>query len=317
MGAIMVQKRGREEQCVQPVTLQARDFAVFYSICQCGALTARQISALFFPPFQYPLDVPSANCQYRLRLLRANSYLAHIEQPQIPSDGRKPYLYQLTTKGVQALASYLGCAVAELPYHKRDSRLSAFYLEHLLIGNDVRVCITLAAQKHDVQLVAWHDELTLKSTHSADKLTITDRTGRQHTNLVLVPDGFIHLHRAQPVPLDSFFFLEIDRGTTTGQSTIEGRRTWERKIRLYREYYASGAYTQRYGTKGLRILTIVKSEQRLAHLKQITEQAGGKGRFWFTSVELLSSGHILTLPIWQKAGSTGLFALFFERGEKK
>ncbi len=313
----MAQKRRREDQSVQSVALQARDLAVFYAICQSGALTARQISALFFPPFQYPLDVPSANCQYRLRLLRAHGYLAHIEQPQIPSDGRKPYLYQLTTKGVQTLASYLGCPVAELPYHKRDSRLSAFYLEHLLMGNDLRVCITLAAQKHGVQLVAWHDELTLKSTHSADKLTIIDRAGRQQANLVLVPDGFIHLHRTQPLPLDAFFFLEIDRGTTTGQSTIEGRRTWERKIRLYREYYASGAYTQRYGTRGLRILTIVKSEQRLAHLKQITELVGGKGRFWFTSVELLSSAHIFTLPIWQKAGSTGLFALLSERGTEK
>jgi hypothetical protein len=313
----MVQKRSRATQDVQPLTLQARDFAVFYAICQCGALTARQISALFFPPFQYQLEVPNANCQHRLRLFRAHRYLSHIEQPQIPSDGRKPYLYQLTRKGVQALAVYLGCAVTDLPYRKRDSRLSAFYLEHLTMGNDVRVCLTLAAQKHNVQIAAWHDELTLKSTHSADKLTITDRAGREYNNLVLVPDGFIHLHTEQPLLHDFFFFLEIDRGTETGQSSVEGRRTWERKILLYREYYTSGAYAQRYGTKGLRILTVVKGQKRLMHLKQITEQAGGKGRFWFTSVDLLSSAHILTLPIWQKAGSTGLFALLSDIGGEK
>jgi hypothetical protein len=312
----MVQKRRGADLDAQPLALQARDFDVFYAICQCGALTARQISALYFPPFQYPLEIPSANCQYRLRLFRAYGYLAHIEQPQIPSDGRKPYLYQLTNKGAQILAVYLGCAVTDVPYRKRDSRLSAFYLEHLILGNDVRVCITLAARKRNVQIVAWHDELILKSTHSADKLTITDHTGREYNNLVLVPDGFIHLHVKQPLPHDFYHFLEIDRGTETGQSSVEGRRTWERKILLYRAYYTSGAYARRYSTKGLRILTVVKSEKRLMHLKQITEQAGGKGRFWFTSVDLLSSAHILTLPIWQKAGSSGLFALLSdEMGE--
>jgi Replication-relaxation len=310
----MVQKRRREDQNAQPLALQTRDFAVFYAICQCGALTARQISALFFPPYLYPIEVPSANCQYRLRLFRTHNYLSHIEQPQIPSDGRKPYLYQLTSKGVQALAAYLGCTVKDLPYHKRDSRLSAFFLEHLILGNDVRVCLTLAARKHNVQIAAWHDELTLKRTHSADKLTITDRAGREYHNLVLVPDGFIHLHTEQPVPHDFFHFLEIDRGTETGQSSVEGRRTWERKILLYREYYTSGAYFQRYGTKGLRILTVVKSEKRLAHLKQIIEQAGGRGRYWITTFELITAQTVLSLPIWQKAGSSGLFALLSDAG---
>jgi hypothetical protein len=307
----------RGDQYAPPLSLRARDFEIFDAICRCGALTARQISALYFPPFRYPLEVPNTNCQYRLRLFRAHGYLAYIEQPQIPSDGRKPYLYQLTKKGVEALTLYFGCAVTDLPYHKRDSRLSAYYLEHLILGNDVRVCMTLAAHKHHIKIGAWHDELTLKRTHSADKLTITDRAGREYKNLVLVPDGFIHLHSEQPAPHDYYHFLEIDRGTTTGQSLVEGRRTWERKILMYREYYTSGAYTERYGTRGLRILTVVKSEKRLAYLKQITEQAGGKGRFWFTSINLVNSAHILTLSIWHKAGSTGLFALLSDKAEER
>src|SRR3954470_5147814 len=138
----MVQKRSRANLDAQPLALQARDFEVFYTICQCGALTARQISALYFPPFQYPLEVPNSNCQYRIRLFCEHGYLSHIEQPQIPSDGRKPYLYQLTKKGVQILALSLGCAVTDLPYRERDSRLSELFLEHLILGNDVRVCLT-------------------------------------------------------------------------------------------------------------------------------------------------------------------------------
>src|SRR5256885_889625 len=134
----MVRKRGEDNRFAHPLSLRPRDFEVFYTICQCGALTARQISALSFPPFQYPLEVPNANCQYRLRLFREHGYLSHIEQPQIPSDGRKPYLYQLTKKGAQTLAFYLGCSVGDLPYRERDSRLSALFLEHLILGNDVR-----------------------------------------------------------------------------------------------------------------------------------------------------------------------------------
>jgi hypothetical protein len=54
-------------------------------------------------------------------------------------------------------------------------------------------------------------------------------------------------------------------------------------MRAYAAYVASGAYTARYGSRGLRILTVTTSPGRLANLKRIAEEAG-KSRFWFTTM---------------------------------
>jgi hypothetical protein len=103
--------------------------------------------------------------------------------------------------------------------------------------------------------------------------------------------------------------VEIDRGTVTGESTKWENRDWSRKVLSYLTYYHSGQYQARYQTKSLRILTITTTEKRLATLKQATEKAGGRSRFWFTTQDKATTEDILTAPIWQKAGQLGAFAL--------
>ena len=95
------------------------------------------------------------------------------------------------------------------------------------------------------------------------------------------------------------FFLELDRGTMT-------TRRFKQKILAYQVYYASGAYQRRYGTRSLRVLTVTTSAGRTESLKRISEQAGGKQRYWFTTLEEITPQTILETPIWQVATQSAL-----------
>src|SRR5690606_13671387 len=122
----------------------------------------------------------------------------------------------------------------------------------------------------------------------------TSATGKKQA-AALVPDGYFVLATGTHY---YHCFLEVDRAMTTGISGEWGRRTFARKIAAYVEYYHSGKYHQRYHTKSLRVLTVTVGEKRLANLAAVTQEAGGKGRFWFTTLARLRACDILRDAIW-------------------
>ena len=75
------------------------------------------------------------------------------------------------------------------------------------------------------------------------------------------------------------------------------------------EYYRSGKYHARYHTKSMRILTVTTGQKRLENLLAITEEVGGKARFWFTTFERILHADILVDPIWNVAGADSLRSL--------
>lgn len=295
------------------LSLRERDFQILELIGGCGGLTALHLSALFFPPYHYPVSVAHSNCERRLMLLHKYGYLARIEQPQILSEGRKPYVHTLTKKGAQLLAQYYGCDISELQWRSLQGE-SEHFLDHLLLTNNVRMAFMSAIRQLPlgVTIRIWRDDVTLKRLHSQDRLKIEVGEGRVETR-ILVPDGYVLLHGESvrdfrnpldpPSPHDLHHFLEIDRATETGASSVEYRRTWAKKMRMYLAYYEQ-FYEARYGTKGLRVLTVTTSQKRMENLKEITERVGGKFRFWFTTFGQITTESILTAPIWQMAGRT-------------
>ena len=100
-----------------------------------------------------------------------------------------------------------------------------------------------------------------------------------------------------------------------GQYSHWGRKDWSRKVRAYIAYFTPqspdqlSVYAQRFGTSKVRILTVTTGQTRLENLKRITEQAGGRGRFWFTTFDQVTPKTVLTKPIWHKAGQDGQFRL--------
>src|SRR5690348_8096253 len=67
-----------------PLALTHRDYLVLQTIAEYGALTAQQVSTLFFrPATAHGKVIPHSNCQYHLKRMRDLSYLQRVEQYQL------------------------------------------------------------------------------------------------------------------------------------------------------------------------------------------------------------------------------------------
>jgi hypothetical protein len=272
------------------------------------AVTAPLIADLFFPHSdEKEQDHTQTNCQYRLRQLSRKGYLRRKEQEQRLSEGRKPYVYFLDTLGAEVVAARLGCDIVDLDWSKKDHTFSSLFLNHLLMCNQMRVAVTIAAQQHGFTLTEWKNERALKRDHKNDSVTLGGSGSGKST---VIPDGYFVLEKGTGVYR---FFLEVDLATETIVSSTEWRRTWTRKMKQYAAYFESEAYKARYGTTGGRVITVTTSEQRLVNLKAATEATGGRSRYWFTTTAKATARNILNEPIWAVASKDGLYPLTWEQ----
>ncbi len=278
-----------------------RDRAILNAIGRCRILTAKHVEALFFASAS-GRGTNTSYCQYRLQQLYHRGYLARDEQPQKLSEGRKPLLYALDRAGARTLAETVNPAAERPSRPGRAAAFSPLFLDHLLATNDVLIAFTLAARRAGMSISAWADELNLRKRHATDRVTITG-PGDRTKDTAVVPDGYFTLKVGEKT---QHFFLEIDRGTMTGERSVWGKKDWARKITGYLAYYHTGLFRRRYHTKSLRVLTVTSSAKRLENLLAITEKTGGKARFWFTTFDHLASGTALTSPIWRVASRSGL-----------
>lgn len=287
--------------------LTARDKKIIEAVYQYRVLTTQQIDRLFFPSSR---SGGSSRCLHRLKLLFHHGFLQRAEQPQLISEGRKPYVYYVDKRGAEFLAYLYECEVKDLDWSPRSYPVGHLFLEHLLATNDIRVAIVLSAQKHGFVVEQWYDEKTLKSEQMKDTVILTTVQGKQQKASV-VGDGYFRLYSDHY----SHQFLETDRGTVTGSSRKFGSKTWQRKVAAYLAYYRSGKYQARYNTRSMRIITVTTSVRRLQNLKAITEALGGKTRFWFTTFEEIERADVLTDRIWWVAGDEKRKALALREGK--
>ena len=290
--------------CLPAVRLTKRDIAIVNACYEYRALTTPQIQQLIFGQQERSAQV---KCQQRLKLLFHHGYLHRDEQPTKLTDGRRPLIYFLDKKGAQFLAGCLDTKVSELDWDAKDNTAGAghLFIDHLLKTNDVRIAITLATLKQNAAIERWIDDKMLRRRHTKAYVTLKE-TKQEEQRVALVPDGYFHLRQQQH---HSHYFLETDMCTVVGLSTKSGRRDWAKKIRSYLAYTDSGQFQERYHAQSFRVLTVTTGERRLANLKKITEEVGGKARFWFTTFEQLSSETALSQSIWQVAGREGLYSL--------
>lgn len=287
-----------------------KDRELFRDIYECGGLTSRQVSALHFGKVKrFPVSRTQAQCRDRLTQLHQYEYLEVIKRDVMP---KRDYIYVLGAKGISRLAGWLGVSSRELPKRTQVSSREVATLDHHEARNNVRVALLLAARSCGATVVTWLADRYFRKF----PLPVT----LSNKSLDLVPDDYFHLQWEVPDPDDpelvrersAHRFIEVDMGTETGRSNNSSYRTFEGKVKAYLEYYRSGAYTERFGTRGMAVLVVTTNETRLSNLKRITEEAKGGGRFWFTTMKSITSEHILTGKIWQAAGTEELRSIMIE-----
>jgi hypothetical protein len=269
--------------------LQERDKAVARAVHDFRVLHQDQIETLLFGSRQ--------TAQLRLAKLYDHGFLDRRPLPTIGGAASSPILYVLDKRGAELLRAEYGI---DAQVQKKGKKLGVKFLEHTIDINTFRVAVVVAARDSDYELEQWIDDQSLSADY--DRVDIPTPKGTSRS-VAIIPDGYFVLN----VPWISGrartrFCLELDRGTMD-----LGR--FKSKILAYIAYVESGAYSQRYQSKSLRVLTVTTSLARLANLKAKTEQAGGHEAFFFTTLDQVSSETIFHDEIWEIAGSAQRHAL--------
>lgn len=278
----------------KPLRLTERDLDILQAVYEYEILSTQQLQTLFFPSSQ--------TAYARLSLLYHHGLLERRFLGLYADKMNTPLLYVLDKRGADALQAQRG---VEVTWRKRNRHVTITFLEHALAINQVRVAIAKACQlREGFELIHWRGENELKADY--ERVTIETEMGRK-VSISLIPDSYFVLQTPNGV---AHFFLEVDRGTETV-------KRFKTKIEAYQVYYASGAYQRRYETRSLRILTVTISTKRAENLKQMTEAAGGKQRFWFTTLDQLSPQTVLESPVWQVGTQIAFQPLVEVQIEKK
>lgn len=282
-------KRNRRDDTPPTMILTARDRQIVEMVYQCRVLRQDQIHALFF-------GASTSASQRRLALLFHHGFLTRVFLTARASYMLSPALYMLDKRGAELIRMEFG--YDDIAWTTKSNDVGQQFLEHTLAINDVRVAFTLACRQLDgFELLEWRSESQMKANY--DRVTLTQPKGRSEL-ISLIPDSFFVVQTPQG---RASFFLEVDRGTeTTGR--------FQTKIFAYQAYIKSGTYQQRYGFKGIRVLTTIPSLKRLEGLKTVTEQAGGKERYWFAIQSDISAQSVLCEDIWWIAGQPEQAPLF-------
>ena len=249
-----------------------------------GVMTHSQITRLCFP-----------GCTSSWPLERMQHYFDHKLVKKIDAhnvNGRilGEIIYTLDKNGANMAARYKGMECPDFKW-RRNPRW--FTLFHDLTINDVRLAIVEACNIHkDFALKKWVSEYELSQ--------VTPRIpGRL--------DSFFLLRRATqafPKKVEQLaLHLEID----TGNHTI--RRFIKRKIKPILKHFGTDAYSRHFGVREGVCLIVTSSEKRLNNLKKATEESGGEGLFYFTTLDAITTETVLNQPIWYLAGSDYIFSL--------
>jgi hypothetical protein len=185
-------------------------------------------------------------------------------------------VYALATRGAAALVER-GHLREIGDWRKKNHGLGTLYIAHQAMVANFRIALTLATrEQRDVELMFFQPE----SHELRDRVIVAGVGAPQR--YPINPDGFFGL-RFPGRPEGSnraFFFLEADRSTMT-------RERFVRKLEAYQAWYEADGHTKNLRIKNFRVLTVTKSEERMASLLRAAGDASSLqaalSRFWFTS----------------------------------
>jgi len=273
----------------EPMALTDRDKEILTRIWEDRMLFTSQVSRIFFSG--------KSRANIRLRRLWENRYLDRYFLPTLMFHGSTEALYLLGSKGVDVVAVTLGVERTEIArgmsYLKQKVRTHSFLLslDHILAVADFRIAFAEAVENHPhLTLEGWIPERMCEDSYRFWRIG-----GKVAGKLR--PDGYCQLREGEK---RYSFFVEVDLGTMSSKAIGH-------KVQRYLDYSESGRYEERFGSKYFRVLVATTGAQRLANLKQTTEELTDS-IFWFTTLEQIWQGRTFD-AVWMRAGQGGLYPL--------
>jgi hypothetical protein len=273
----------------EPLVLMDRDKELLTRVWEDRMLFTSQISRIFFS------GKTSANV--RLRKLWENGYLDRYFLPTLMFHGSTEALYLLGRNGLDIVAITLGMERAEiargLSHLKRKVRTHSFLLslDHILAVANFRISLEEATGNNpDISLEGWIPERMCEDSYQCWR-------GGERISGKIRPDGYCQCRYEDKM---YSLFIEVDLGTMSNQAIAH-------KVQRYLDYSSSGRYERRFGVPFFRALMATTSSQRMANLKQTTEELTDS-IFWFTTLDKIWKGKLFD-RIWLRAGQEGIHKL--------
>ena len=265
----------------------ARDVLLLSLVWQYRVLRRDQIQRLLFP------SKNTAN--ERLKRLYQHGFLQRRWRPVEYGQGMGQALYLLDARGADLLAQRFGLDRGEMHWRASHNKVSSPFLDHVLMVNDVRIALSLAAKSAGYRIERWLAQEAIGASPDHVHLSGANGSGR----VAVIPDSYYCLHLGSR---RAHFLVEADRATVSN-------KRWAQRVSAYLEYVRSGQYLRRYGAHCLRVLTVTTGVKRLANLKSTAERAGGGAIFWFSVLRDATVEAVLHQAIWHIAGQEGVHPL--------
>jgi hypothetical protein len=263
-----------------------RTTQILVSIYTMRQLSRDQLVRLHFPTLATSATWSSSVPGKVLRRLVAHDYLTARPMPVARLAGRPPLVYSIGPNAVPVLAKVLNLETEPLLHRlKLDAALSWMFYAHRHAIAEARIALTLACDGVGYGLIWYPDE---------ELANLQEQTRVKGKPTAIRPDAFMVVDPGRQAPC----FLEVQ--------LVSEPRTYLKKAEAYEAYYASGAYTQRFGFQALRILAITDTAARAQHLHQVVSAAKQltlPDIFWSTALTDFVASPFG--PIWSVPGFRG------------
>ncbi|HEY9078069.1 MAG TPA: replication-relaxation family protein [Anaerolineaceae bacterium] len=270
-----------------PMVFTERDQHILEAIqAYDGLLSFTQIWRKFFSG--------KSQAERRMMLLYQHKY---VNRPSLAERRRLPeMIYWLDKRGAELIASLNGADMKDFSWRKEPRW---FQVEHDLAVNDFRIDLEEACKANpQILLETWTPESDFLAYPDLITYQYNDRTFKRNIR----PDGYFTLVTGKN---RIRYLLEIDR------STEDNPRFLREKIIPGLAYIRSSSYQKRFGFNSGRWLVVTTGERRMRNMLSQAKQGEGKGLFYFTTYEKISTGTILNAPIWRRADRDDLVPMIF------
>jgi DNA-binding Lrp family transcriptional regulator len=246
------------------VEIQERDFLVIEKLVNdFRFLTTEQIKSLFFGS--------QTACKLRLQKLWTRGILKRVFAPV--NLGSRRAIYCLTKKGVNLLLESGRMNKEDIRWRSKRNLVSHQMIWHELNVSEFKVSLILALAREEGLYIEKEKGNPVVDLLKVEELIrffdgpsirdyVFDSSSRR--KVVIRPDLSFTLKGKK-------FFVEVDRGTMS-------LKRFREKIRGYREYIKSGAFSERYGITDFKLLTTAPSEERRNNLLEQVIEEGGVAR---------------------------------------
>jgi hypothetical protein len=305
-----------EAERQQGMRFQPRDGLILWFIYLLdGVVGRRHIKDMYWP---------NATQRAMLRRLSLLVQYGYLDRPSMDHRKSNPYtqaVYWLGWKGIIWIAQQLGVEV-DLPKNLGENQMRTLEgdlrkqgihwlrepkwgkLQHDLAVVDFRLALERSANELPaIGIEQWTTEREFRSNMDRIEFRAVGKGGKiTKGERGVIPDFFVIIAdedrkregRVYRLPL----LLEIDMASHPVKSRFS-----RQKIAPYAAYIRSSAYRERFGLDSGNWLIVTSGERRMENLMKRTVETLGSdaGNFFFTVIDRIGNGNLLTSPIWLEA----------------